>query len=374
MAEQAESAQTSEEHETESSVTEEEAHTRPTEMDEEQTERIRARLDDEKLLQMYEDMLLIRRFEERAGRSYQQKKIKGFCHLYIGQEALAVGSMQTIGDDDYIIAAYREHGHALARGVDPNAVMAELFGKKQGASGGMGGSMHIFDVDRKFYGGWGIVGGHIPTATGIGWAIKYREEGAVCLCFFGEGSIHQGAFHEALNMAALWDLPVVFITENNKYAMGTSLERASAITDIEKKAISYGIDYDTVDGQNIFSVWEAVDEAVTRAREESRPTFLDIRTYRYKGHSMSDPATYRTKEEVEEEQKRDPIQRMHNWLVDQGIKTDEELQDLDKHYKDKAKEATKFAEDGDFPPLSAIYDNVYVEWDADHEGPAVDEQ
>ena len=187
----------------------------------EQGERIRARLSDEKILDMYENMVRIRRFEERAGRAYQQGKIKGFCHLYIGQEDVAVGAMSALEEKDYVVAAYREHGHAIARGLESNSVMAELFGRATGCSGGMGGSMHIFDTEKHFYGGWGIVGGHIPTAGGIGWAIKYREEGAVCLCFFGDGSVPQGAFHETLNMAALWKLPVIFITENNLYGMGT---------------------------------------------------------------------------------------------------------------------------------------------------------
>jgi pyruvate dehydrogenase E1 component alpha subunit len=344
-------------------------HAGYTEITPDQTERVRAKVSDEKIMAIYTDMLRIRRFEERAGRAYQQGKIKGFCHLYIGQEGVAVGAMHAIGDDDYVVAAYREHGHAIARGVEPDAVMAELFGKAEGSSGGMGGSMHIFDTERKFYGGWGIVGGHVPTAAGIGWAIKYREEDAVCLCFFGEGSIHQGAFHETLNMAALWKLPVIFITENNKYAMGTEVSRASAITELEKKAISYGIAHDTIDGQNVFSVWEAIDAAVERAKKDGMPTFLDIRTYRYRGHSMSDPATYRTKEEVEEEQLRDPIQRLHNWIVDQEIATDEQLQALDKELKDEAKANEKFAMNGSQPALNALYDHVYVDWPFDIEGP-----
>lgn len=343
-----------------------ESHARITE---EQTARVRDRLSDEKILTMYEDMLRIRRFEERAGRVYQQGKIKGFCHLYIGQEGVAVGAMHALEERDYVVSAYREHGHALARGVDPNAVMAELFGRVDGCSRGMGGSMHIFDVERKFYGGWGIVGGHVPTATGIGWAIKYRDEGAVCLCFLGDGAVHQGAFHEALNMAELWDLPVIYIIENNRYAMGTSIERASAITDLAQKAVSYGMAHDTLDGQNIFNVWEAIDEAAQRAREHGRPTLLHVHTYRYRGHSMSDPATYRTRDEVDEEKERDPIQRLHNWIVDQGIETDENLKALDKQLKDEAKAAIKFAEASPQPPLSDLYDHVYVEWPWEIEGP-----
>lgn len=344
-----------------------------TEITPEQAARVRARLSDEQILKMYEDMLRIRRFEERAGRAYQQGKIKGFCHLYIGQESVAVGSMHALDERDYIVTAYREHGQALARGCPPEEVMAELFGRITGSSKGMGGSMHIFDTERHFYGGWGIVGGHIPTAAGIGWAIKYREEDGVVLCFFGDGAIHQGAFHETMNMAGLWDLPVIFIVENNRYGMGTALDRASAITELEKKAIGYGIDGHTIDGQNVFTVWETLDQCVAKARETGRPTFLDIHTYRYRGHSMSDPATYRSKEEVQDAQAKDPIQRLHNWIVDAGLKTDEELKALDKSLKDEAKACEKFAEESDFPPLSAIYDYTYVDWPWEHEGPKIEQ-
>ena len=342
------------------------------EITDEQSARVREHLSDEQILTMYEDMLRIRRFEERAGRAYQQGKIKGFCHLYIGQEAVAVGAMHALDEKDYVVAAYREHGHALARGLESNAVMAELFGKVTGSSHGMGGSMHIFDVEKHFYGGWGIVGGHIPTAAGIGWAIKYREEGAVCLCFFGDGSVPQGAFHETLNMAALWDLPVIFITENNLYGMGTALDRASSVTDLYKKALSYDIEHHTIDGQNIFTVWETIDACAKRARETGKPAFLDIRTYRYRGHSMSDPATYRTKEEVQDAQERDPIQRLHNWIVDQGIATDDALKEIDKAMKQEAKDAEAFAEQSEQPPISDIYDKVYVDWSWDQEGPPVE--
>ncbi len=334
-----------------------------------QSERVRARLSDDQIVQMYEDMLRVRRFEERAGRAYQQGKIKGFCHLYIGQEAVAVGAMHALEEKDYVVTAYREHGHALARGITSNAVMAELFGKVTGSSKGMGGSMHIFDVDRKFYGGWGIVGGHVPTAGGIGWAIKYRKEGAVCLCFFGDGSVPQGAFHETLNMAALWKLPVIFITENNLYGMGTALERASSVTDLYKKALSYDIPHRTIDGQNIFTVWETLDECIKDARETGTPHFLDIRTYRYRGHSMSDPAKYRTKEEVQDAQDRDPIQRLHNWIVDNDIRSEEDLKALDKAMKQEAKDAEAFAESSEQPPIDFIYDKVYVDWTWEQEGP-----
>jgi pyruvate dehydrogenase E1 component alpha subunit len=333
-------------------------------VDPERAERVREIVGDERIVQMYRDMTLIRRFEEQAGRAYQMGKIKGFCHLYIGQEAVAVGSMATVGDDDYIIAAYREHGHALARGLHPNAVMAELFGKRDGSSGGKGGSMHIFDVSKNFYGGWGIVGGHLPTAAGMAFASKYKEENAVVLCYFGEGSIHQGVVHETLNLAQLWKLPVVFITENNKYAMGTSIERISAVTDIQKKAIGYDMAHGRVDGDDIFAVYEAIDEAVVRARDEQLPTFLDVRTYRYRGHSMSDPAKYRTKEEVEEHQRRDPITRLGNWMVDSGIATEDQLDEIDAESKKAAKESVKFADKSEQPDPSTLTEHVYVDWDA----------
>lgn len=317
--------------------------------------------------QIYHDMLLIRRFEEQAGRQYQMGKIKGFCHLYIGQEAVAVGSIAALRDDDYVMAAYREHGHALARGLEPNAVMAELFGKVTGSSKGKGGSMHIFDVEKHFYGGWGIVGGHIPTAAGLAFAAKYRGEDRVAICYFGDGSVHQGVVHETMNMAQLWKLPVILLIENNQYAMGTALERASAITDLSQKGASHGIHGERVDGQDIFAVYDAVKRAAQRGREEGTPTVLDVVTYRYRGHSMSDPAKYRTKEEVEGQQKVGPLVRMHAWLIDEGLSSEDELQQLDTDIKARVKEAVKFAEQSDFPDPSALLEDVYVEWNWDIE-------
>lgn len=320
----------------------------------------------DKLVEMYESMTLIRRFEEQAGRSYQRGKIKGFCHLYTGQEAVAVGAMSALEARDYVVAAYREHGHALARGLDPHAVMAELFGKKTGVSAGKGGSMHLFDTQKNFYGGWGIVGGQIPTATGVAFAAKYRREDAVCLCFFGEGSIHQGVFHEALNMAAYMDLPVVYIIENNHYAMGTALERVSAITELDKKAISYDMDALRIeDGQDIFKVYDGLRAAVDRARHDMRPTLVEVITYRYKGHSMSDPATYRTSEEVADAQRRDPIQRFTQWLIDHDIRDQQALADIDARAKALAKETVTFADASDFPEPDQLTTDVYVEWPAE---------
>ena len=354
--------ETAEEEEAEKQAQQDEAAEIP-DLDAELGERLGADLGEERLVQMYETMVLIRRFEEQAGRAYQMGKIKGFCHLYIGQEAVAVGAMEALEARDYAVAAYREHGQALARGLDPNGVMAELFGKEAGISGGKGGSMHLFDPDKNFYGGWGIVAGQIPTATGVAFAAKYREEDAVCLCFLGDGSVPQGAFHESLNMASMWDLPVVYIIENNRYGMGTAIERASAVTDLASKADGYDMEGVTVeDGQDVFKVYDAIKSAVDRARTDNRPTLVEVRTYRYRGHSMSDPATYRTKEEVESAQRKDPIQRFTRWLVEHEVCTEDELQEIDKRGKQTAKDAVKFADKADFPAADALIEDVYVEW------------
>jgi pyruvate dehydrogenase E1 component alpha subunit len=328
-------------------------------------ESLREELGDDRLVELYETMVLIRRFEEQAGRAYQMGKIKGFCHLYIGQEAVGVGSIAPLEQRDYVVAAYREHGQALARGLDPNALMAELFAKEAGVSKGKGGSMHLFDVDKNFYGGWGIVGGQIPTATGVAFAAKYREEDAVCLCFMGDGTVPQGAFHESLNLASIWDLPVVYVIENNRYGMGTAVERISAVTDMSSKAAGYNMEGVLVeDGQDLFKVYSAIDEAVERARADSRPTLLELRTYRYRGHSMSDPATYRTKDELQREQRKDPIQRFTRWLVDNEVRTEEQLKEIDARCKKQAKDAVKFADDADFPAPEALTEEVYVDWPA----------
>ncbi len=332
------------------------------ELDEDLAAQVREQLDDEQLVSMYEDMTLIRRFEQEAGRAYQTKKIRGFCHLYTGQEAVGVGAIRAIEEDDYIITAYRDHGHALAAGMAPDVVMAELFGKAAGSSKGKGGSMHLFDVDKNFYGGWAIVGGQIPIATGVGFALDYRDEQAVCLCFFGEGAVHQGVFHESANMAENWDLPVIYIIEDNSYAMGTALERASAVTDLRKKAASYDMRADSCDGQDIFAVYSTVREAVEHARETGEPSLLHIDTYRYEGHSMTDPATYRDREEIEQEQKRDPIQRFSNWMIDHDVLGQDELDEIDERMKSLAKDSVEFAEQADFPDDSELTEDVYVDW------------
>src|SRR5918998_3963107 len=265
--------------------------------------------DKELNLQLLRSMLLQRRFEERCAEAYALGKIGGFCHLYIGQEATGTGCISVLREDDYVITTYRDHGQALARGMSPRSVMAELFGRIDGCVRGKGGSMHMFDRNVNFLGGHGIVGGHIPIATGVGFAIKYRGGDQVCVCFFGEAAVNNGAFHEALNMAALWKLPVIYLIENNRYGMGTALERASAINDIAERACSYDMPNEVVDGQDVLAVRAATMRAAQRARTESIPTLLEVRTYRFMGHSMSDAVsgTYRSKEELEEHMKRDPI-------------------------------------------------------------------
>src|SRR5512147_2562597 len=292
-------------------------------------------------------MLLIRRFEEKAGEAYSLGKIGGFCHLYIGQEAVAVGSLAALRPDDYITCSYREHGHALVRGISARAVMAELFGKASGCSGGKGGSMHLFDASLGFLGGHGIVGGHIPLTTGMAFAIKYREEDRVAVCYFGEAAVNNGAFHEALNMAALWKLPAIYICENNRYGMGTALERASAVYDISERASSYDMDREVVDGQDVLAVYDAMQRAVKRARENKHPTLLEIRTYRFMGHSMSDPihGHYRTREEVEEQRKRDPIAVWSQKLIGDGVMDEAAVRALDAEVTAELADAYRFADE-----------------------------
>src|SRR5947208_6694396 len=263
--------------------------------------------DRETLVKMFRQMLLIRRFEEKCAESYSLGKIGGFCHLYIGQEAVGVGSISALRPDDYILTSYREHGQAIAKGITPDAVMAELYGKATGCSRGKGGSMHLFDADVNFLGGHAIVGGQIPLATGVAFASKYKETDQVALCFFGEAAVNQGAFHESLNMAQLWKLPCIYVCENNKYGMGTSLERAMSLQNISEKACAYELESEYVDGMDVLAVREATLRAVERARKDYLPTLLEFHTYRFIGHSMSDPGNYRTRAEIEKYQERDPI-------------------------------------------------------------------
>jgi pyruvate dehydrogenase E1 component alpha subunit len=305
-------------------------------------------------------MLLIRRFEERASQQYQAQRIGGFCHLYIGQEAVVVGAMAAIRNDDYVITAYRDHAHALARGTSANACMAELFGKETGCSRGLGGSMHFFDKEHHVYGGHAIVGAHVPLACGLAFACKYRNEDRVTLCFFGDGAINQGAFHEALNLAALYKLPVIFICENNLFAMGTSVERSTSLKQIVDRAEGYDIPGCVVDGMNFRAVRDQLRELVISVRAEPHPAFVEARTYRYRGHSMSDPASYRTKEQLEKYRLDDPITRLRAQLTREGKLTNERFDELDKEAKQTALDAVKYAEQSPEPPLEKLYDYVYV--------------
>jgi pyruvate dehydrogenase E1 component alpha subunit len=311
-------------------------------------------------------MMLIRRFEEKAGEAYSLGKIGGFCHLYIGQEAVAVGSLAALRPDDYITCSYREHGHALARGISPGAVMAELFGKAAGCSKGKGGSMHLFDASLGFLGGHAIVGAHIPLATGMAFAAKYRNTDQVAVCYFGEAAVNNGAFHEALNMAALWKLPAIYICENNRYGMGTALERASAIYDISERACSYDMANEVVDGQDVLVMHAAMERAVQRARHDKHPTLLEVRTYRFMGHSMSDPihGHYRTREEVEDQRKRDPITVWSQRLMAEGLIDEAGVRAFDKAVIEEVEDAYRFAEEAPDPAPEELYTDVYAEGEA----------
>jgi pyruvate dehydrogenase E1 component subunit alpha len=309
---------------------------------------------------LYRQMLLIRRFEERCAQLYVEGRIGGFLHLYIGQEAVGVGAMSLMRPDDYLIAYYRDHGYALARGADPRLLLAELCGKFTGISRGKGGSMHFYDVPRGNFGGDGIVGGHLPLAAGMGYGIRLRNTDQVCLCFFGDGAVNEGAFHEALNVSALWDLPVVYIIENNRYGMGTSIDRASSVKDLYQRASAYGIPRREINGMDLLAVRNAVAEAVERARTEKRPTLLEAETYRYRGHSMSDPGKYRTKEEVEEMMKSDPILLWGKRLMEQERFTQADLDAVDKDVLAQMEDAVAFVESSPDPPVESMYEDVYV--------------
>ncbi len=307
------------------------------------------------------DMLLIRRFEERAGEQYALGRIGGFCHLYIGQEAVAVGTMAALRKDDTVMCSYRDHGQALARGMSARAVMAELFGKATGCSAGKGGSMHLFDAEKGFLGGHAIVAAHIPLVTGAAFAIKYRNGDQVAVGFFGEAAVNNGAFHEALNMAALWQLPAIYICENNRYGMGTATERASAIYDVAARACSYDMPAETVDGMEVLAVREAVARAAQRARESQVPTLLEIRTYRFMGHSMSDPihGHYRTKEEVEQQKLRDPLVTFRKRLTDAKLLTEDQWQTLEADVLAEVEDSVRFADESPDPDPAELTTHVY---------------
>lgn len=314
-------------------------------------------------LSWYESMQLMRRFEERAGQLYGMQKIKGFCHLYIGQEAVVAGAMSVITAQDAMITAYREHAHAIAKGITPRAVMAELFGKATGCSKGKGGSMHLFSKEHRFFGGHGIVGGQIPLGAGIAFAEKYNNTGNVCLCYMGDGAVRQGAFHEAFNMAMLWKLPVVFIVENNAYAMGTSVERTSNVTDLYKLGSAYDMPSFPVDGMSVEDVHEAMHNAVDHARTGKGPVFLEMNTYRYRGHSMSDPAKYRTKEEVENYKAKDPIEMVRQTLIDNKLATETEIEAINEKINTIVEDSVTFAEESPYPDPSELYKDVYNQED-----------
>lgn len=315
----------------------------------------------ETYLYWYELMLLLRRFEEKAGQLYGMQKIRGFCHLYIGQEAVAAGCMTATKPEDNFITAYRDHGLAIAKGVTAKSCMAELFGKETGCSKGKGGSMHFFGKDVNFFGGHGIVGAQIGTGAGLAFAEQYKGTDNVALTFFGDGAARQGMVHETFNMAMTWKLPVIFICENNNYAMGTSVTRTSNVVDIYKMADAYDMPADSVDGMSPEAVHDAVARAVKRARAGEGPTLLEIKTYRYKGHSMSDPAKYRTKEEVEEYKQKDPIDYVHRLLLEKKWATDADIEAINQRVDQEVEECVKFAEESPFPGEDEMYKDVYAE-------------
>jgi pyruvate dehydrogenase E1 component alpha subunit len=318
-------------------------------------------VDAETAKRLLHEMMLIRRFEEKAAESYALGKIGGFLHLSIGEEAVAVGVSSVLRQDDYAISTYREHGHCLAKGSDPKRAMAELFGRRDGLSKGKGGSMHLFDKTVNFLGGHAIVGSHLPLAAGVGFAIKYQGGDQVCVCYFGDGAVPEGEFHEALNLASLWKLPVIYVCENNRYAMGTSLERALAQTEIYKFGEAYKIPSEPVDGMDVLAIREAITRAVERARKDKAPTLVEARTYRFRGHSMRDPAgaVYRTKEEVEREKLRDPIVLFRDKAVAAGLLTDADVRALEKDVNDIIDEAVAFADASPEPPSEWLFTDIY---------------
>jgi pyruvate dehydrogenase E1 component alpha subunit len=305
-------------------------------------------------------MALIRRFEEEAGRQYQRAKAGGFLHLAIGEEATIVGTTSVMRDDDYLIGTYRTHGHAIARGTDPQQVMAELFGRVDGTSGGRGGSMHIFDAERRFMGGYGIVGGNLPLAAGLALSSDYRGTDEVTVCMFGDGASNTGNFGETMNLAALWSLPVVFLVENNLYGMGTALERHSAVTDLSHKAEGMGVPGIRVDGMDVMAVRETVAEHIRLAREDRKPTLIEAFTYRYRGHSAADPEVYREKEEVEEWQRKDPIETFAARLIEEKVISADDVQAIRDEADQAVVAAVEFADDSPEPPLDSLYDHLYV--------------
>ena len=310
----------------------------------------------------YERMLLMRKFEEKAGQLYGQQKIKGFCHMYNGQEACIAGAVTALKKDDKYITAYRDHVHPIALGTDPKYIMAELFGKVTGISKGRGGSMHMFDKEKNFFGGHAIVGSQIPLGVGIAFAERYKKTSNLCITFMGDGAVRQGAFHEALNLAMLYKLPIIFVIENNGYAMGTSVERSSNVTDLYKLGAAYDMPAAPVEAMEVENVHQAVAEAAEKARE-GLPSLLEFKTYRYKGHSISDPATYRTREELEEHRQRDSIEQVRTTILANKIADEQEITRIDEQVKQQIAAAVAFAEVSEFPQPEEAYQHVYVQAD-----------
>ena len=325
-------------------------------------------------LELLETMALIRRFEEEAGRQYQQAKAGGFLHLAIGEEATIVGTTSVMRADDYLIGTYRTHGHAIARGTDPRRVMAELFGREDGCSRGRGGSMHIFDLEHRFMGGYGIVGGNLPLAAGLALASDYKGEDSVTVCMFGDGASNTGNFGETMNLAALWRLPIVFLVENNLYGMGTSVERHSAVTDLSRKAEGLGVPGVRVDGMDVLAMREIVSEHIRIAREDRQPTLVEAFTYRFRGHSAADPEVYRTKEEVEEWRKKDPVKVFRDRLLENEVISEAEVDEMRERVERRILDAVEFADNSPEPPLESLYDHLYVIGDQVPGWYAVDER
>lgn len=311
------------------------------------------------LMKALEDMLLIRRFEEKAAQMYGLRKIGGFCHLYNGQEAVAVGSIAALNlKKDYVLTSYRDHGHALAVGMDPNSIMAELYGKVTGCSRGKGGSMHMFDLERHFLGGNGIVGAQIPIAAGVAFKQMYDGDGGVTVGYFGDGAIHQGAFHETMNLARVWNLPVILVVENNHFGMGTAVNRVSGVEDFSVKAEGYNLPGKIIDGMDFFTVYEGMKEVIEEVRKTNTAWLIDMKTYRYKGHSMSDPAKYRTKDELEAYKKQDPILRLEDYIAGEGMMDEKGYKSLDEKIKKRVQEAVDFSEESEEPALHTMYEDI----------------
>jgi len=314
----------------------------------------------EEIPAFYKNMLLIRRFEEQCGRLYMEQKIRGFLHLYIGEEAIATGAISGLRDDDYIITHYRDHGHALARGLDVGAVMAELMGKATGCSGGKGGSMHLFDVSKGFMGGHAIVGAHLPIAVGLAFAIKQQKRDSVVLCFFGDGAVNQGEFHEAMNLSSVWNLPVLFVLENNLYGMGSHVSRTHAAgSDMYKIAESYNMGTLQVDGMDVIEVRHHVDKALEHLRKGEGPLFLEAKTYRFRGHSMADPSAYRESSEVVQWQEKDPIDNLAKLAIQYDIFKESDLEKIDKEIQEAVDDAIAFADESDEPDMADLHNNIY---------------